>query len=378
MIASTRRIGVLTGGGDAPGLNAAIRAVVKTAILRYGWTVVGFEDGYEGAILGRFRLLDLDTVRGLLVRGGTILGASNRANPFHFQHLELGDQEPRDHSKTLLETMERLAIQGLIVIGGEGSLSIAYQIEQLGLPIVGIPKTIDNDVRGTIQTIGFDTAVTTAAEALDRLHTTAESHHRVMLVELMGRDAGWIALYAGVASGADAILIPELPFSLERLVEVIRHRQAHGRHFTIIAVAEGARPIDGEPVFEQIGPLPYQRKYGGLSLALQAQLTKLLPNEVRAVILGHLQRGGTPTPTDRNLATALGTAAVETLAEGEHGVMVALRGHPSGHPCWGIVRVPLAEVARGPRLVPPDHPLLAAARDIGISFGQRDEEFSRV
>jgi len=369
-----RRIGVLTGGGDAPGLNAALRAVVKTAILRYGWNVVGFLDGYEGAILGRARELGLDDVRGLLVRGGTILGASNRANPFWFQHPDLGDTEPRDHSATLIATLERFGLDALVVIGGEGSLTIAHRLHQLGVPIVGIPKTIDNDVRGTTQTIGFDTAVTTATDAIDRLHTTAESHHRVMLVELMGRDAGWIALYAGVSGGADVILIPELPFSLEHVASVVLRRRERGRHFTIVAVAEGARPAGGEAVFERTGPLPYQRKYGGIALALQQQLSQLVPTEVRSVVLGHLQRGGSPTPADRALATALGAAAVDALAQGDQGSMVAVRAHPAGQATWGIVRVPLAEVARGPRLVPLDHPLLQAARDIGISFGQTDEE----
>jgi len=371
---SLRRIGVLTGGGDAPGLNAALRAVVKTAILRYGWTVIGFEDGYEGAILGRARQLGLDDVRGLLVRGGTILGASNRANPFFFAHPEQGDTEPRDHSRTLLATLERIGIDALIVIGGEGSLSIAHRLNEMGLRVIGIPKTIDNDVRGTLQTIGFDTAVTTATEAIDRLHTTAESHHRVMLVELMGRDAGWIALSAGVAGGADVILIPEIPFVLDRIVEVIQGRRQRRRSFTIVAVAEGARPLGGEGVFERTGPLPYQRKYGGISLVLQHQLSRVLPTEVRAVVLGHLQRGGTPTPTDRALATALGSAAVDALADDDDGVMVAIRAHPAGQATWGIVRVPLAEVARGPRLVPLDHPLVQAARGIGISFAQQDEE----
>jgi len=373
-MAHRRRIGVLTGGGDAPGLNAAIRAVVKTAILRYGWAVIGFEDGYEGAILGRGRELGIDDVRGLLVRGGTILGASNRANPFWFQHPELGDAEPRDHSATLIATLERFAVDALVVIGGEGSLTIAHRLHLLGVPVIGIPKTIDNDVRGTAQTIGFDTAVTTATEAIDRLHTTAESHHRVMLVEVMGRDAGWIALHAGVAGGADVILIPEIPFTLERVVSVVQARRARGRHFTIVAVAEGARPAGGEAVFERTGPLPYQRKYGGISVVLQQQLAAVLPTEVRAVVLGHLQRGGTPTPGDRALATALGAAAVEALAEGEQGTMVAVRAHPTGQATWGIVRVPLAEVARGPRLVPLDHPLLRAARALGISFGHADEE----
>lgn len=378
MARATRTIGVLTGGGDAPGLNAALRGVVKSAILRYGWHVIGFEDGYEGAILGRARELGLDDVRGLLVRGGTILGASNRANPFRFRHPAQDDTEPRDHSATLLATMREFSIDALVVIGGEGSLTIAHQLHQLGLPIVGIPKTIDNDVRGTIQTIGFDTAVTIATEAIDRLHTTAESHHRVMLVELMGRDAGWIALYAGVAGGADAILIPELPFSLERLVSVIEQRQNRGRHFTIVAVAEGARPLDGEPIYQRLGPLPYERKYGGVSAVLQQQLSQLLPLEVRSVVLGHLQRGGSPTPTDRILATTLGTAAVEAIARGESGVMVALRAHPAGRAAWGVVTVPLAEVARGPRLVPLDHPAVAAARAIGISFAQPDEESKRA
>lgn len=366
---SIRRIGVLTAGGDAPGLNAAVRAVTKSAILVYGWSVLGFEDGYEGVLTGRARPLTLDSVRGLLPRGGTLLGTSNRTNPFWCALPELGDREPRDHSQKLIRSLQRYELDALIVIGGDGSLSIAYRLWQLGVPIVGIPKTIDNDVRGTEVTIGFDTAVAVATEAIDRLHTTAESHHRVMLVELMGRTAGWIALYAGLAGGADVILLPEIPFSLDAVVESIARREQAGRPFTIVAVAEGAQSRGGQAVYEVTGPQPYQRKFGGICRLLEEQLARRVRLEVRSMALAYLQRGGPPTARDRALATTLGSAAVDAVAAGAFGQMVAVRSDPYGRAMPSVVTVPLAEPARGPRLVPPTHPLLAAARRLGISLG---------
>lgn len=367
---SIRRVGVLTAGGDAPGLNAAVRAVTKAAILGHGWSVIGFEDGYEGLLTGRSRPLTLDSVRGLLPVGGTLLGTSNRTNPFWCALPEFGDQGPRDHTETLIRSLYRHEIDALIVIGGDGSLSIAYRLWQLGVPIVGIPKTIDNDVRGTEVTIGFDTAVAVATEAIDRLHTTAESHHRVMLVELMGRSAGWIALFAGLAGGADAILIPEIPYCLDAIVEVIARREHAGRPFTIVAVAEGAQSREGQAVYEITGPQPYQRKYGGICRVLEEQLASRVRLEVRSMALAYLQRGGSPTARDRTLATTLGTSAVDAVSAGQFGQMVAVRGDPHGRAMTAVVTVPLAEAARGPRLVPAHHPLLDAARRLGISLGE--------
>lgn len=362
-------LGVLTAGGDAPGLNAAVRAVVKSAILTYGWSITGFLDGYEGVLTGRSCTLTLDSVRGWLPLGGTRLGTSNRTNPFWCVLPESGDLEPRDHSWMFIQALERHGIDALIVIGGDGSLSIAYRLWQLGVPVVGVPKTIDNDVRGTDVTIGFDTAVTVATDAIDRLHTTAESHHRVMVLELMGRTAGWIALYAGIAGGADVVLIPEIPYCLETVVDVIRYREQAGRAFTIVAVAEGARPRDGEAVYEVTGPQPYQRKYGGIGHVLREQLAREVSREVRAMALSYLQRGGTPTARDRALATMLGTAAVDAVAARVFGSMVALRDDPLGRAARGVVTVPLAEPARGPRHVPVEHPLVESARRLGISLG---------
>ncbi len=370
MVSTIRRIGVLTAGGDAPGLNAAVRAVTKSAILTHGWSVIGFEDGFEGVLTGRARPLTIDSVRGLLPLGGTMLGTTNRTNPFWCALPELGDREPRDHSQTFVQSLERFGVDALIVIGGDGSLTVAFRLMQLGVPVVGIPKTIDNDVRGTEATIGFDTAVSVATEAIDRLHSTAESHHRVMLLELMGRTAGWIALYAGLAGGADAILIPEIPFVLEEVVEVITRRERSGRRFTIVAVAEGAQPRGGEAVYEVTGPQPYQRKYGGVCKVLEAELAQRVSLEVRSLALAHLQRGGPPTARDRALATALGCAATDAIASGAFGHMVAVRNDPRGQPIPSVVTVPLAEPARGPRQVPLTHPLLDASRRLGISLGE--------
>lgn len=364
-----RRIALLTGGGDAPGLNAVIRAVTKTAITKYEWSVCGFEDGFEGCITGRFHELTLDSVRGILPRGGTILGASNRCNPFSYANPDAGEQEPRDHSADVIQRLRDLEIDGLIVIGGDGTLSIAGELNQLGVPAVGIPKTIDNDIRGTEVTFGFDSAVVTATEALDKLHTTAESHHRVMIVEVMGRTAGWIALYAGVAGGADVILMPEIPFEVEHVCKKIEHRASLGRRFTVIVISEAATPPGGEAIYEQTGHLHYQRRYGGVGEWLRRELASRVKQEVRAVTLGHLQRGGTPTARDRALGTMLGSAAVDMMARGQTGQMVAVAGETGSRGRPVVVPIPLTEPGRGPRHVPLNHPLLVAAREMGISFG---------
>jgi ATP-dependent phosphofructokinase / diphosphate-dependent phosphofructokinase len=367
---SARRIGVLSGGGDAPGLNAVIRAVTKTAISHYGWSVVGFLNGFEGTITGDCRELDLDAVRGILPRGGTILGASNRCNPFSYANRAAGEQQPRDHSPDVIRSFKELEVDAVVVIGGDGTLSIAHELSRLGVQVVGVPKTIDNDVRGTDVTFGFDTAVNTATEAIDKLHTTAESHHRVMVVELMGRTAGWIALYAGIAGGADVILIPEIPFDIDAVCNKIRVRARTGRRFTIVAVAEGASPIGGTPIFERIGQAEYERRFGGIGAWLLAELRSCVEQEVRSVVLGHLQRGGEPTPRDRALGTMLGSAAVELIAQGKTSRMVAVGRDPTGQLSPAITSVPLIVAHRGPRHVPLNHPLLQSARAMGICIGE--------
>lgn len=368
-----KRIAILTGGGDAPGLNAVIRAVTKAAILDHGWSVIGFCDGFEGVIHDRWVQLTLDSVRGILPRGGTILGASNRCNPFSY--AAPGDEAPHDYSGEVLRRVEQHGLDALVVIGGDGTLTVSHHLHTLGAPVVGVPKTIDNDVRGTEVTFGFDTAVNTVTDAIDKLHTTAESHHRVMIVEVMGRTTGWIALHSGLAGGGDVILIPEIPFNLDAIRETIRRRQALGRHFTIIVVAEGAHPEGGEAIYEQIGHLPYERRYGGIGEWLRRELAATLTQEVRSVVLGHLQRGGSPTARDRVLGSVLGTAAVELIAEGALGYMVGVSGDLAGQRPHTVVSVPLSEPSRGPRHVPVDHSAVRTARQIGISFGdERPEE----
>jgi 6-phosphofructokinase 1 len=369
-----RRIALLTSGGDAPGLNAVIRAVTKTAINAYGCTVFGIEDGYEGCIKHQFRELKIDDVRGILPRGGTILGASNRCNPFWYTHRAAGEIEPRDHSGDVVEWLSELDIDALIVIGGDGSMAVAKELHQLGVPIVGVPKTIDNDIQGTDVTFGFDTAVTTVMDAIDKLHTTAESHHRVMIVEVMGRNGGWIGLYAGLAGGADVILIPEIPFSLDSVQRKIERRAAGGRSFTMIVVAEGSAPIGGTEIYETIGPLAYERRYGGMGSWVAEQLQSRLEQEVRLVVLGHLQRGGAPNGRDRLLGTIFGSGAMHLVANGQTGHMVALvseRGNP-GSPT--LAPVPLSIAGSGPRRVPLDHAAVIAARDLGITLGEPKAE----
>ncbi len=365
-----RRIGILTGGGDAPGLNAVIRAVTKSAILDHGWSVIGFRNGFEGCITGEFEELNLSSVRGILPRGGTILGASNRCNPFSFQNTSAGEDAPRDHSDDVIQRFQDLEIDAVVVIGGDGTMSISNELSRKGVQVIGIPKTIDNDVRGTKVTFGFDTAVTTATEAIDKLHTTAESHHRVMIVELMGRTAGWITLYAGVAGGADIILIPELPFHMDSIKDKIERRARLGSYFTIIAIAEGAQPVDGRAIYETIGDEWYQKRFGGIGSWLEHELSQQLEQEVRSVVLGHLQRGGEPTARDRALGTMMGTYAVDLLAEGETNRMVSISRDPMGQSSTDMTSVPLVVATRGPRHVPISHPLIRSARVMDVCVGE--------
>jgi len=302
MDTKVKRLGILTGGGDAPGLNAVIRAVAKVAEAA-GAELYGFLDGYSGLIRGNYRKMERHDISGLLHRGGTVLGTNNRDNPFNFPVREGDEPVYKDMSDTALENMDKLHIDCLVVIGGDGSLAIARELTGKGARIIGVPKTIDNDMQGTDQTFGFDTAVTTATEALDKLHTTAESHHRVMVLELMGRYAGWISLYSGVAGGADVILIPEIPWKMEKVAEKILSRQKEGKPFSIIVAAEGAKMPDGEKVVrETIKGSGDPVRLGGISYRIAEMVEKATGFESRATILGHVQRGGSPSPFDRILA----------------------------------------------------------------------------
>ncbi len=355
-----KRIGILTGGGDAPGLNAVIRAVVKTSS-HCDCEVIGLEDGFDGLIEpDRWRRLTLRDVTGILRIGGTILGTVNRGNPFAVP-IETSSGT-RDYSDRCVEMFHQLKLDALIVIGGDGTLSIAHEFHKRGIPLVGVPKTIDNDIVETTNTFGFDTAVSFATEAIDRLHTTAEAHHRVMVVEVMGRYAGWIALYAGVAGGADVILIPEIPFDLEKVAQQIRNRDAFGARFSIVVAAEGATPVGGAVSLVKAASGEYSERLGGVGVRLIPELEKLTGKEARAVVLGHLQRGGSPTSSDRLLATRFGARAVELLHEGKFGHMVAF--HPPD-----IVAVPLEKIVGRTRNVPLDFDVVRTARAMGISLG---------
>lgn len=360
-------IGILTGGGDAPGLNAVIRAVVKTATCEYGMRVIGVEDGFEG-LLGatQTRLLSSGDVRGLLPRGGTILGTRNRGN-----FVERGDGRgamvgAESVYDEAINNMKVLGVDALVVLGGEGTLGIAAEFHKRGIPVCGVPKTIDNDLECTELTFGFVTALDIATEALDRLHTTAESHDRVMILEVMGRHAGWIALHSGIAGGADVILIPEIPFSLEAVAEKVRSRDVTGSNFSIIVVAEGAVEIGHELIYQDKGDALRAPRLGGIGVHLQRDLEAATGRETRCVVLGHLQRGGRPNAFDRMLATNFGACAVRALANGESGVMVALQA-------GDVVTVPLAEAIEKIKSVPPDGQLVRTARDTGISFGAPNE-----
>jgi ATP-dependent phosphofructokinase / diphosphate-dependent phosphofructokinase len=349
-----RCIGICTGGGDAPGLNAVIRAAVKSAILKYKWKVVGIPDGFDGLIWPeKSHELTLKHVSGILPRGGTILGTTNRGNPFHYRSVKDGVETFRDISHDVIANSRKLGIDAVISIGGDGSQTIAQQLFEKGMKIVGVPKTIDNDLCATAQTFGFDTALYTATDAVDKIHTTAESHHRVMVVEVMGRDAGWIALGAGIAGGAHIILIPEIPFSLQKICEYVQAREGYGKRFTIVVVAEGIKlPRELQQLLRggSVGNLV------GDGIALTAR------REVRVSVLGHIQRGGSPSPFDRILATRFGVAAVELVAHGEFGKMVCLQNDE-------IKAVDIAQAIHKLKTVDPLGELVQTARAIGISFG---------
>ncbi len=357
------RIALSTGGGDAPGLNAVIRAAVLTAINR-GWEVLGIRKGYAG-LLGDDEVVPLtkDSVRGIGHLGGTILRTTNRGNPFHYPRLQAdGSYVEVDRSDEIIASAANLGIDAIISIGGDGSLAIAQRLCAKGMKIVGVPKTIDNDVSGTITSFGFDTAVNTALEAIDKLHTTAESHDRVIVLEVMGRGAGFIALHSGLSGSADVILIPEIPYEIEKVCDKVRARDRVGRHFSIVVAAEGAYPKGGAE--STLGnSLPGQAKrVGGIADKLAREIQERTGKETRSLVLGHLQRGGMPTGYDRLLATRFGAAAVRAIAEEKWGHMVALQ---SPH----IVYLPLAEALAEPKRVDPTHDVVITARATGISFG---------
>lgn len=357
-----KRIGILTGGGDAPGLNAVIRAVVKTAILQYGCDVFGIRDGYDGFLDEAGVIpLGINDVRGILPRGGTILGAANRGNPYARKVIRDGKEVTIDVSEEIVKGIRKLNLDALIVIGGDGTLRIAHELYLKGMPIIGVPKTIDNDIGGTEITFGFDTALNIATEAIDRLHTTAESHHRVMVVELMGRDAGFITLQAGISGGADVILIPEIPFKFESVLAKVRQRIERGSLFSILAVSEGAQPLDGKQIFSRRGDEIYVPRLGGIGQAVGEYLESQ-GVETRVTVLGHVQRGGTPTAFDRSLATRYGAASVRLAASGGFDRMVALVKSQ-------ITDIPLEEALAVPKRVDIHGDAVVTARGVGISFG---------
>lgn len=356
------RIGVLTGGGDCPGLNAVIRAVTRTAIFR-GDKVFGFKDGFKGLIENKYIPLDHDSVSGILFRGGTILGTTNRDNPIRYQQVIDGKKVYRDMSAVINENYKKLGLDCLIVLGGDGTMRMANEVAaKTDIRTIGVPKTIDNDIVGTDMTFGFSSAVDVATEALDRLHSTAESHHRVMILEVMGRDAGWIALHAGIAGGADIILIPELPYTIPKVVNTINDRIKRGKHFSLIIVAEGVKTPQGENIIRDVVERDISLiKLGGISNWLARTIEEVTEVECRAVILGHLQRGGSPNSFDRVFCTQLGAKAVELAYQGRFQEMVALVNNQ-------ITSVPLS-VVKGIRQVDPQGSLVKTARNIGISFG---------
>src|SRR5712691_4808699 len=349
-----KRLAILTGGGDCPGLNAVIRAAVRTATRDHGYEVLGIQLGFEGLMTGATVPLTPESIRGILPKGGTLLRTTNRGNPFEFPV----DGGCEDRSSLVLDTVKDLGIDCIIAIGGDGTLKIAQRLCDMGVPIVAVPKTIDNDLAATDYTFGFMTAVAVATDAVDRLHTTAESHDRVMILEVMGRHCGWIALYSGLAGGADIILIPEIAYQPEEIVRSIRERQSEGSQFDIIVVAEGAKREGGEESYLDKA----SRRLGGIAYQVAADIAQHIDLEIRVTVLGHTQRGGSPIAFDRILATRFGKAAADLAAFGEFGNMVALRAER-------IVAVPIRDAISNPKRVDPDGEMVATARSLGVSVG---------
>jgi len=356
------RVGILTGGGDCPALNAVIRAAVKTSV-GLGWEVLGIEEGFDGLVHCKTRPMNAASVSGILHLGGTILGTTNAANPFCYPILgEAGKTLERDISDTVVANFRKLGLEALIVIGGDGTLGIAQEFYEKGIPLVGVPKTIDNDIDGTVITFGFDTAVNTARDALDKLHTTAESHRRVLVVEVMGRHAGWIALHSGIAGGADIILIPEIPYDISRVAHSIMRRERLGKHFSIVVVAEGAFPAGGTLTHADSKHAGREQRLGGIGERVASAVTELTGKETRVVVLGHLQRGGPPTTFDRVLGTRFGAGAARLIKKGAFGRMVALVPPD-------VESIPIREAIGRMKKVPVTNDIIEAAREIGISFG---------
>jgi phosphofructokinase-like protein len=358
-----RRVCILTGGGDAPGLNAVIRAFVKTCA-ELEIEVYGSKNGFEG-LIEQASLVELSraSVRGILPKGGSILGCSNRSNPFAYRSRDRhGKQALRDVSSTALERIRQHQIEALVMVGGDGTMQLAHEFMRLGVPVVGVPKTIDNDLAATDYTFGFDTALSTATWAIDALHDTAESHDRVMVVEVMGRYAGWIALCAGIAGGADVVVIPEIPYDVERIAAKIKKRSELGSSFSIVVVGEGARPRGGARATVSRASRGQLARLGGASQVLADKLQGRIAHEIRVTVLGHLQRGGSPSAFDRLLGTRFGAGAAICCGRGEAGLMLALRGEH-------IVSVPIEDALREPKLVPPRGELVEVARHIGIELG---------
>jgi ATP-dependent phosphofructokinase / diphosphate-dependent phosphofructokinase len=354
-----RTIGIVNGGGDAPGLNAVIRAVVRSAIYEHGMRVIGIRNGFDGLIWPEgAKELTEESVSGILPRGGTILGTTNRGNPFAYKSMENGKEVIHDYSSLCMENARRLGVDAMIVTGGDGTQHIARDFFNKGVNVVGVPKTIDNDLDATEVTFGFDTALVIATEAIDRLHTTAESHHRVMLIEVMGRDAGWIALHAGIGGGAHIILVPELPFKFEAICDAVRARELRGKRFSLIVVAEGvkmpATDPSGKPI-PAVGP-------GGVANSIAFTLREMLQKEIRVTVLGHVQRGGSPTPFDRILGTRFGVAATDLVANGQFGRMVCLKAGK-------MASVSLDEALEKMKFIDPSSEIVHAARAVGITFG---------
>jgi ATP-dependent phosphofructokinase / diphosphate-dependent phosphofructokinase len=366
MATAPRRIGVLTGGGDCPGLNAVLRAVTKDALYN-GIEVIGIEDGFLGLIENRLRPLGYEDVSNILTAGGTILGSSNKADPARFATGKKADGTPlfEDVTERCMTHAQGAGIEALVVIGGDGTMTCAQPFADRGLPCIGVPKTIDNDIYGTELTFGFLTASHIATEALDRVHSTAASHKRAIVVEVMGRNAGWIALQSGIASGSDVILLPEIPFSMDHVCDVVTSRRDSGKRFTIVCVAEGASMIGGEQIVARRDPTsPEPVRLGGIAQHVAELIEDRTGVESRHVVLGHVQRGGTPVPTDRVLGTLFGDQAIELLKNGHQNRMVAIQAGAPTH-------IDITEPADKQRRVPLDHPLIAAARSVYTSFGDQ-------
>ncbi len=362
-----KRIGILTGGGDCPGLNAVIKGVVRTASRIYGWEVMGIMDGFDGLLESRGKILSSEEMAGLQLRGGTILGTSNRGNPLSYPVKEGGKTVFKDMTGRIVSNIKKMKIDVLIAVGGDGTMKISQAVFDKGVPVVGVPKTIDNDLDVTDVTFGFNSAVTCATDALDKLHTTAESHHRVLVLEVMGRGCGWIALEAGIAGGADVILIPEIPFDLGKICDHIQERKDRGKRFSIVVAAEGAFPAGGDKIYEQppgAGGAP--GRLGGIGRWVSERIGMCANMETRTTVLGHIQRGGTPTTYDRILATRFGVAAANLIAEGGYGLMVCLKGRR-------VKSTTIKSAVKKIKHVDPDGEMVKAAEALGASFGRPDK-----